>query len=379
MFNSREEACMGYEIALERMKAFIDAPYSNSKELQDNLDHIRKSAMSGVAETFKHNHQSKSNGSDSKRCISSSSSTDQAITSVEVEKDSTVTTPHVEWSNDAPVSAPVLEWPMRCQQSKHDGESGIQSNDQQIEISRGFVLHKRRHFASSDDQVLKFATSSSVNNPRDIRPCVSTERGMMWDPVACYDHLVWDPYSTVVCEICAVNKDDNQVVICDECHKGFHTYCLRPVMVNIPRGDWWCSVCSGRTNDQVSYEEFKTNLSSSTTHDILHFLGLPFDNPVEFFNRHSEAMGLFTLNSDAVVKQHAISHDVLTKSVVFGVDNIMFIRKPEKNDWRLPTPLLSEEAYVSLLASTLSNLSFITELTNHNIGNLPTNFSFVFF
>jgi hypothetical protein len=58
-------------------------------------------------------------------------------------------------------------------------------------------------------------------------------------------------------------------------------------------------------------------------------------------------MALFTLNSDTAVKQHAISHDVLTKSVVFGVDNIMFIRKPEKNDWRLPTPLLSEEVYVS--------------------------------
>jgi len=348
MFNSREEACMGYEIALECTKAFEDVTYSDSNELQGNLDHIRKSAMSGVTDTCKHNHQSMSNGS-----------ADQTKTRVVAEKDSTVNTSRVELStalNDGmPMTprvelstAPVLEWPMRCQRSKCEGESGMPSNEQQkIEISRGLVLHQRRHYASSVDQVLKFAASGNVNNPHDIRPGVTSERGMMWDPASCYEYLVYDPYSVVVCEICAVNKDDNQVVICDECHKGFHTYCLRPVMVNIPRGDWWCSVCSGRTNDQISYEEFKTNLSSCNTHDILRFLCLPFDNPVEFFSRHSEAMALFTLNSDTAVKQHAISHDVLTKSVVFGVDNIMFIRKPEKNDWRLPTPLLSEEVYVS--------------------------------
>ena len=348
MFNSREEACMGYEIALECTKAFEDVTYSDSNELQGNLDHIRKSAMSGVTDTCKHNHQSMSNGS-----------ADQTKTRVVAEKDSTVNTSRVELStalNDGmPMTprvelstAPVLEWPMRCQRSKCEGESGMPSNEQQkIEISRGFVLHQRRHYASSVDQVLKFAASGNVNNPHDIRPGVTSERGMMWDPASCYEYLVYDPYSVVVCEICAVNKDDNQVVICDECHKGFHTYCLRPVMVNIPRGDWWCSVCSGRTNDQISYEEFKTNLSSCNTRDILRFLCLPFDNPVEFFSRHSEAMALFTLNSDTAVKQHAISHDVLTKSVVFGVDNIMFIRKPEKNDWRLPTPLLSEEVYVS--------------------------------
>ena len=322
------------------------SPHSNSNELQGNLDHIRKSAMSGVTDTCKHNHQSMSNGS-----------TGQTKTRVVAEKGSTVKTSRVELStalNDGtPMTprvelstAPVLEWPMRCQQSKCEGESGMPSNEQKIEISRGFVLHQRRHYASSDDQVLKFATSSNVNNPYDIRPGITSERGMMWDPASCYEYLVYDPYSVVVCEICAINKDDNQVVICDECHKGFHTYCLRPVMVNIPRGDWWCSVCSGRTNDQISYEEFKTNLSSCN-HDIFRFLCLPFDNPVEFFSRHSEAMALFTLNSDTAVKQHAISHDVLTKSVVFGVDNIMFIRKPEKNDWRLPTPLLSEEVYVS--------------------------------
>jgi len=348
MFNSREEACMGYEIALECTKAFEDVTYSDSNELQGNLDHIRKSAMSGVTDTCKHNHQSMSNGS-----------ADQTKTRVVAEKDSTVNTSRVELStalNDGmPMTprvelstAPVLEWPMRCQRSKCEGESGMPSNEQQkIEISRGLVLHQRRHYASSVDQVLKFAASGNVNNPHDIRPGVTSERGMMWDPASCYEYLVYDPYSVVVCEICAVNKDDNQVVICDECHKGFHTYCLRPVMVNIPRGDWWCSVCSGRTNDQISYEEFKTNLSSCNTRDILRFLCLPFDNPVEFFSRHSEAMALFTLNSDTAVKQHAISHDVLTKSVVFGVDNIMFIRKPEKNDWRLPTPLLSEEVYVS--------------------------------
>jgi hypothetical protein len=124
-------------------------------------------------------------------------------------------------------------------------------------------------------------------------------------------------------------------------------------MVNIPRGDWWCSACSGRSNVQLTYAEFKSNMSRNT-HEMFRFLGLPFNSPAEFFRIHSEAINLFSLNSQAAIKQHAVSRQVTSKQVVFDVMNVKFIRSPEKNDWRLPTPMLSEEDYVSRFSSISS-------------------------
>lgn len=121
-------------------------------------------------------------------------------------------------------------------------------------------------------------------------------------------------------------------------------------MVNIPRGDWWCSACSGRSNVQLSYEEFKANMSTNTR-EIFRYVGLPFNSPDEFFKIHTDAISLFTVDSQAAIKQHAISRQVGTKHVVFDVMNVKFIRSPEKNDWRLPTPILSEKGYVSIFSS----------------------------
>ena len=118
-------------------------------------------------------------------------------------------------------------------------------------------------------------------------------------------------------------------------------------MVNIPNGEWLCSACSGRSNVQLSFREYSEKMSIKYQ-DILIYLGLPFKNrPDEFFKVHSEAVSLFSLNTQAAVKQRAISQQIGAKNVVFDVGNIKFIRSPEKNDWRLPSPLLSKECYVS--------------------------------
>ena len=37
--------------------------------------------------------------------------------------------------------------------------------------------------------------------------------------------------------------DDNKMLVCDTCDKGYHTFCLRPVMTTIPKNGWKCKVC----------------------------------------------------------------------------------------------------------------------------------------
>ena len=34
-----------------------------------------------------------------------------------------------------------------------------------------------------------------------------------------------------------------QILLCDKCDAGFHTACLRPPLMIIPDGDWYCPTC----------------------------------------------------------------------------------------------------------------------------------------
>jgi len=36
--------------------------------------------------------------------------------------------------------------------------------------------------------------------------------------------------------------DDNKMLVCDSCDKGYHTYCLQPAMSFIPKNGWCCQV-----------------------------------------------------------------------------------------------------------------------------------------
>lgn len=45
------------------------------------------------------------------------------------------------------------------------------------------------------------------------------------------------------CETCGRGNDNTNMLICDGCDHGYHTYCLDPVVKNIPDRDWYCHRC----------------------------------------------------------------------------------------------------------------------------------------
>ncbi|KAJ8872271.1 hypothetical protein PR048_025873 [Dryococelus australis] len=40
------------------------------------------------------------------------------------------------------------------------------------------------------------------------------------------------------CQFCHSGDNEDKLLLCDGCDKGYHTYCFRPKMDNIPDGDW---------------------------------------------------------------------------------------------------------------------------------------------
>jgi len=47
----------------------------------------------------------------------------------------------------------------------------------------------------------------------------------------------------IACQVCGSGDDDAMMVLCDDCPRGYHTYCLSPALQKIPSGDWFCPRC----------------------------------------------------------------------------------------------------------------------------------------
>lgn len=49
--------------------------------------------------------------------------------------------------------------------------------------------------------------------------------------------------SNVVCEECGLGDCESEMLLCDKCDRGYHMYCLRPIVARVPPGSWFCPNC----------------------------------------------------------------------------------------------------------------------------------------
>lgn len=88
---------------------------------------------------------------------------------------------------------------------------------------------------------------------REKRPSVSPSRMVtkrkkkyrsMEDIMRRAKFAVVDDYSHVSCCECGSGENDDQLLLCDKCDKACHMLCLRPIVVRVPIGPWYCPTCS---------------------------------------------------------------------------------------------------------------------------------------
>jgi hypothetical protein len=51
------------------------------------------------------------------------------------------------------------------------------------------------------------------------------------------------------CQLCDCGDNEDELLLCDGCDKGFHTYCFKPKLDNIPDGDWYCYECVNKATN----------------------------------------------------------------------------------------------------------------------------------
>ncbi|KAK1359524.1 methyl-CpG-binding domain-containing protein 9 [Heracleum sosnowskyi] len=79
--------------------------------------------------------------------------------------------------------------------------------------------------------------------------CVSVEALNEIDKMLGSPHeILKAPWEEGVCKVCEIDRDDDNVLLCDTCDAEYHKYCLDPPLAVIPEGNWYCPSCVAGTS-----------------------------------------------------------------------------------------------------------------------------------
>jgi len=56
----------------------------------------------------------------------------------------------------------------------------------------------------------------------------------------------WQCIECKCCCLCGTSDNDDQLLFCDDCDRGYHMYCLNPPIAEPPEGSWQCQLCEAR-------------------------------------------------------------------------------------------------------------------------------------
>ncbi|XP_064634719.1 tyrosine-protein kinase BAZ1B-like [Lineus longissimus] len=59
------------------------------------------------------------------------------------------------------------------------------------------------------------------------------------------------------CKICRRKQTNDELLLCDECNQPFHLWCLRPAMLEVPKGDWFCPACVPQSQRRMRTRDIK--------------------------------------------------------------------------------------------------------------------------
>ncbi|KAM9342253.1 bromodomain adjacent to zinc finger domain protein 2B [Pholidichthys leucotaenia] len=71
----------------------------------------------------------------------------------------------------------------------------------------------------------------------------------------CIQHLqksiIWERViMKVYCQLCEKGDNEQLLLLCDKCDRGYHTYCHTPEITMLPDGEWFCPTCESKEGGQ---------------------------------------------------------------------------------------------------------------------------------
>ncbi|CDS39921.2 unnamed protein product [Echinococcus multilocularis] len=70
---------------------------------------------------------------------------------------------------------------------------------------------------------------------------VTSVRGYRWQCLECK-----------TCWLCGTSENDEEMLFCDDCDRGYHMFCLSPPLSQPPEGPWSCCLCLERFKEEAA-------------------------------------------------------------------------------------------------------------------------------
>ncbi|XP_024890137.1 uncharacterized protein LOC112466317 isoform X1 [Temnothorax curvispinosus] len=154
--------------------------------------------------------------------------------------------------------------------SSSDEENENEDEEEEDIESEGSLLFKSDHEFSPESDLEKDQESEPLRRARTAQKAQSD---------------VEEAEDEYACQKCGKADHPEWILLCDSCDKGWHCSCLRPALMLIPEGDWFCPPCQHTLLVTKFQETLKTldQLTKRHENEVLRkkrlaFVGISLDN-----------------------------------------------------------------------------------------------------
>jgi hypothetical protein len=101
--------------------------------------------------------------------------------------------------------------------------------------------------------MIKTIKPSDVLELQGINGCIIRDHSKNYVP----SHLLnldltiitstWSPPLDYPCQVCQRTYNVDHMMLCNNCNGGYHLFCFKSELIQVPTGIWYCSSCSPTT------------------------------------------------------------------------------------------------------------------------------------
>lgn len=143
-------------------------------------------------------------------------------------------------------------WQSSSGSSSDEEIENDEEEDEEEEIeSEGSLLFKSDHEFSPESDLEKDQESEPLRRARTAQKGISYDYNVInivlilifFFFVNLAQSDVEEADDEYACQKCSKADHPEWILLCDSCDKGWHCSCLRPALMLIPEGDWFCPPC----------------------------------------------------------------------------------------------------------------------------------------